>query len=398
MEMWADRPREKSDQADASFERPATLQLDAPALNSLAVRSLASLFDEKAQIFSARVTLESNVYRRDESSLKRTAIALMGLQRLAESGAAHPFDAASMQETVFGDRSWVKSAGDLGLLTWFTAVCIPDRLKDLVRDFRFDEALSMFEDANQKRTTGLAWFLAGISHAAFARPQLSSELTDIAVDAYRLLLENQGEDGIFGHAGAAPFPRGAFYNRFGSFADQIYSIYALSTFARTFEIEEPLEPALACGNSICAQQGELGQWWFSYDKQTGRAVSRYPVVSLHQDGTAPMGLFALEESTGRTFYNSIAKGLAWMGGANELGSMMWSSNPALIWDAMVTQGRASIYWDAALCLFRPSHENQASNLRIRYESRPDHFGWLLYAFGNRQLPSGAHEFAIGHHA
>jgi hypothetical protein len=39
------------------------------------------------------------------------------------------------------------------------------------------------------------------------------------------------------------------------------------------------------------------------------------------------------------------------------------------------------YWEATLNFMNISRRPQVENLRIRYEARPDHFGWLLYAFG-----------------
>jgi hypothetical protein len=361
---------------------------DAPMLNSLALRSLSWLFDEKEQLFSERVTLGKDGYRRGKVSRKQTVIALLGLHSFAKSGETQPFDAAAIRDVVFRDRSWVESAEELGLLTWLTAVCLPDRLEAVLDEFSFERALTNYDDGRQRRTAGLAWFLAGIAHAALGQPAKVAELTDVAVDAYRLLQDNQSHDGIFGHAASARFPREALYSRFGTFYDQISAIYALSTFAKAFQIEEPLESALACANSICAVQGDLGQWWFLYDKRTGRVVSRYPVLSVHQDGLAPCALLALGEATGRSFHQPILKGVSWITGANEIGVDLRSQDRAMIWDSIGFEKRIARYWDAALSFVNVSRHGQMESLRIRYQARPDHFGWLLCAFGEFGLPSG----------
>jgi hypothetical protein len=180
-------------------------------------------------------------------------------------------------------------------------------------------------------------------------------------------------------------------SRFGTFADQIFPVYALSMFARAFQIEEPLESALACANSICALQGQLGQWWFLYDKCTTRVVSRYPVLSVHQDGTAPCGLLAVEEVTGRSFHKAIAKGLSWIAGANELRNDprndLRDNAHGFIWDSIGPAGRMAKYLEAGLGFLMPSRETAVDRLRIQYDARPDHFGWLLYAFGKFGLPT-----------
>jgi hypothetical protein len=362
------------------------LQVNIPALNALALQSLISLFDEKQQLFSRRVILTAQGLHREGTSRKRTIIALLGLQRLTESGEAPPLDVRSIRDAVLGDTSWVENVGDLGLLTWFTAECEPERLGRLLDEFDFETALNSYSDGRQARTLGLARLLAGISHARLACTETLPDLTDVAVDTYHLLQENQGEGGIFGHAAFTGFPQQTFCGRFGTFADQIYAIYALSTFARAFQIEEPLESALGCANAVRALQGEMGQWWFLYHKRAIKVVNRYPVISLHQDGIAPVGLIALEAATGQSFHESINKGLSWIAGANELRNDLRSLDRGLIWDSIEPRRRIANYWQAALNIANIPHEPSEGSLRVRYEARPDHFGWLLYAFGRCGLP------------
>lgn len=353
-----------------------------PALNSLALQSLVSLLDENAMLFARRITLTENGLVRQGTSRRGTMIALLGLQRLAESGVAEGhFDTASIRDAVGGDTTWVKSLADLGLLIWFTAVCEPERLGALLETFDFGEALENYPDGQHASTTALAWFLTGIGHARLACVGKLPDLTDIAVETYHLLLDNQSENGIFGHAAAPRYLRDAFCRRFGTFADQIYSIYALSTFATAFHIEEPLGPTLDCAKSICTLQGEMGQWWSLYDKNACRVANRYPVFSFHQDGIAPAALFALEEALGQSFQNSIVKGLSWITGANELASDLRDSQRQLIWDSVQPRRESTKYWEAALSLIRVMPELKSESLNIRYECRPSHFGWLLYAFG-----------------
>lgn len=376
------------ERTDASAEnsRPA---LDIPALNALALRSIVSLFEEKERLFSRRVTLTESGFYREGTSRKGTVIALLGLERLVQSGEAAPVDVASIRDVVLGDTSWVRSVGDLGLLTWFTAECAPERLGELLNEWELGTALASYADGRQACTKGLAWFLAGIAHARLACPETLPDLTDIAADTYHLLLDNQSEGAIFGHAGFPSFFKGPFSKRFGTFADQIFAIYALTTFARAFQIEEPLESALGCANAIRALQGEMGQWWFLYDKRACRVVNRYPVFSFHQDGIAPVGLLALEEATGQNFHEAIYRGLSWLAGANELGSDLRNLDRGLIWDSIVPRRRIANYCEAALSFINVSHGPKAKRLRIGYEARPDHFGWLLYAFGKFGLPKPA---------
>lgn len=364
-------------------------QLGISRLKALSVRSLVSLFQEEEKLFCRRATLTEEGFHREGTSPKRTTIALLGLHRLSESGGAHPFDLASIRDAVLEDTSWVRSIGDLGLLTWFTAECVPERLGILFNEFDFGRALDTYSDGRQARTRGLAWFLAGIGHARLACPGTIPDLTDTAVDAYHLLQDNQGEGGIFGHAAFPKLLQQAFYKRLGTFADQIHAIYALTIFAQAFQIEEPLASALACANSVCALQGEMGQWWFLYDKHTCRIVNRYPVISQHQDGTAPAGLLALGDATGQSFHKQILKGLSWITGANELAEDLRNLDQGFIWDSIGPRSRITNYVQAALSVLSISYGVQGKKLSIRYEARPEHFGWLLYALGRFDLPNVA---------
>lgn len=364
-------------------------QLDIPTLRALCVRSLALLYQEKEKLFSRGMTLTKDGFHREGPSREHTIIALLGLQRLAESGGLHQFDVAAIRESIMGDTSWVKSVGELGLLTWLTAECVPESLEKLFNDFDFEKALETYLDGRQARTQGLAWFLSGIAHARLAGSATLPDLTDVVVDAYHLLEDNQSECGIFGHAGRRRQPGRAFYNRFGMFADQIHAIYALTTLARAFQIEEPLVSALACANSICALQGEMGQWWSLYDKRVCRVVNRYPVLSIHQDGTAPLGLLTLAETTGRTFHDSISKGLSWVAGANELRDDLRNLDHGLIGGSIGPRRRATKYSQTAFGLLKISRAPRPKSLEVRYEARPDHFGWLLYSLGRFCAPSVA---------
>jgi len=365
-----------------------------PAFNSLAVRSLVTLFDPQEKVFLRSIAREPRGFHREAVSKKRTCIALLGLQRLAESRTELPFDLVEVHGAVLKDPIWVKSIGDLGLLIWCTSLCRPEHLKRVLNEFDFGKALERYPDAQEARTRGIAWFLAGISHAQSVGHEDLPDLTDLAVDAYHLLIDNQSDNGLFGHAAQSSFLRRSFCSRFGSFGDQIHAIYALTAFARSFQIEEPLASALNCGNAVRALQGEMGQWWSVYDRQTCRVANDYPVISLHQDGTAPLSLIALGEATGQSFDEAVFRGLSWITGANELGEDIRNTERTLIWDSVEPSSKPLRYWGTLLNTLKIPHKTNTKNLRVRYEARPDHFGWLLYAFGGLGVaPNSGEELA-----
>jgi hypothetical protein len=353
-------------------------------LITLAVRGLTAMFDAKQQLFCHRLAHTQDGLERQGLSPRYTAMTLLGLKELEAAGEQHPFDLRSSYASLIGDRSWIQGVGDLGLLIWVTAALEPDRVEDLLRIFDFKTALNRYRDARESHTMELAWFLAGLAHAAEACEELIDSLTDLCVEIFLRLQENQGKHGLFGHLGKQSSVAGWLRGWVGSFADQVYPIYAMSKIAAILNMEEALQSATACATAICEAQGKLGQWWWLYDAHRGHVASHYPVYSVHQHGMAPMALFAVEEASGRSFGEFIHKGLHWIYGPNEVGLDMRDSAQNLIWRCLLPRNPMTKYWEMALSAIAFRVEKAPiAGLRVLFEQRPYEFGWLLFAFAKR---------------
>jgi hypothetical protein len=349
-------------------------------LVSLAARGLVAMFDADKQLFCHRLLRTEEGIVREGLSPRYTIMTLLGLRELELAGMDSPFDTQAIYASFIRDTNWIQRIGDLGLLIWLTATFDPDQLGGLFSTFNCEAALDRYSDAQEARTMELAWFLAGLAHAAETTPKVVSTLTDLSMETCHRMEENQGEDGLFGHMSTKKSLVGRLRGRIGSFADQIYPIYAMSKFAKAFQVEDPLGPALKCAKAICRAQGDSGQWWWLYDARSGRVSSHYPIYSVHQHGMAPMGLFAVEKATGRCFKQPIYKGLGWIYGTNELGVDMIDSAQNLIWRCILPGNSQKKYWEVALSIVRPPNQDiQARSLKILYEQRPYEFGWLLFA-------------------
>src|SRR5271165_6128179 len=89
--------------------------------------------------------------------------------------------------------------------------------------------MERFADARARRTMELSWILSGLAHAAFARPELGERLLPLAERVAATLLKNRGPAGAFGHqASEGGGLTGPLRGRLGSFADQVYPIYAFA--------------------------------------------------------------------------------------------------------------------------------------------------------------------------
>jgi hypothetical protein len=375
------RPSLESGSPQTSARSDGLVTPNIQELKSLAVRGLGSMFDAEKQLFCNRLVRMEQGLVREGLSPRYTIMTLLGLRELERVGGHSPFDTQGLYETFIRDTKWIQCAGDLGLLIWLVASFNPDHIEDFIRRSEIETAPQRYADARHGRTTELSWFLAGLSHAALSSPRFASNLTDLALKTYQLVKKNQGKHGFFGHMAKVNSVAGLLRGRIGSFADQIYPIYAMSKFTTAFNVEESLDSALKCAVAICHAQGPMGQWWWLYDSNTGRTSSRYPVYSVHQHGMAPMGLFALEEATGQVFTNSIYKGLQWIYGANELAVDMRDFTQNLIWRCILPKWEGAKYLDTMLSVLRsPKQDAPPGPLEILYEDRPYEFGWMLYAF------------------
>jgi hypothetical protein len=354
---------------------------DIQNLIELASKGLVAMFDESRQLFCDRLVRRGRALHREGLSPRYTIMTLLGLRELERNGGPSPFDSAMLYRSFMSDLGWIRSAGDLGLVLWLTSAFAADEMDGLLRQQELATALERYPDAREGRTMELAWFLSGLAHATEAAPRLAGPLTDLAVETYHRLEENQGEHGFFGHLNTESSMSGRLRGRIGSFADQIYPIYAMAKFAVAFHVEDPLLPAKECAKAICSAQGALGQWWWLYDSRHGRVSSRYPVYSVHQHGMAPMGLFAIEEATGKSFRPAIYKGLDWIYGPNELGVEMRDSKENLIWRCIRPKSKRTKYLDTAFSLLGAvDTKAPIGELEILYEDRPYELGWLLFAF------------------
>jgi hypothetical protein len=365
-------------------EGVAEVSLGEPSVNSqqlvsLALKGLPQMFCPKQRLFCHSCTRSAAGLVRQGLSRTNTLITLIGLRKAEIAGLKSDIDTAKAFESLSTDMTNTSIAGDFGLYLWLCALTSDDSLWSLHRRGNLGSKLLGFRDARQCRTMELAWFLSGLSHAFIAVPGLGS-VKDLAISAYRLLKENRGNHGLFLHASPTKSVSGRIRARIGTFADQIYPIYALAKFTEAFGIADGAKDAIACAEAVCRLQGPLGQWWWHYDSVNGRLVGRYPVYSVHQDGMAPMALFALSRLSGIDFQQWITRGLEWIGGRNELGFDLRDHSNSVIW-RNIRQDLCNRYFQEALQQLRPREKQPPpGDLTVLFECRPYHLGWLLYAF------------------
>jgi hypothetical protein len=349
-------------------------------LVELAIRGLEPMYDDEKGLFCHRLkrTPAGNV--REGISQRYTVMTLLGLLRAESAGYQSPVDIGVTIDALYRNTAWVDSIGDLGLLLWLSSVS--SRKSDtFYATFDLENALRNYSDTRKRLTMELSWFLTGLTYAGRAEEKQRPYLERLAQQTYTLLQSNQGKHGFFGHMAKWNSLAGAVRGQVGSFADQVYPIFAMAHFGQVFGMTEALQNSLQCANAICRAQGPLGQWWWHYDSVTGRVVGRYPVYSVHQHAMGPMALFAAEDAGNADFREPIYKGLGWIGGANELHQDLEDESASLIWRCIRPPKSTSYLARVAVLMGR---ERTEETFEIVHECRPYELGWLLYAFAGRE--------------
>jgi hypothetical protein len=358
--------------------------LDIRELFQLAAEGLVEMFDPKTQLFCFRLNRTPNGLVREGSSRRYTMMALLGLHQLEIAGTQSPINVKATFDNLVRTGDQMDDLGDLGLLLWLCALVSPQDLERIYSKIDIRNALIHYGAAREGRTMELSWFLSGLAHATLASGQRFPDVANTAVKTYELIKRNQGGRGIFGHLARGKSLAGLFRGGIGSFADQVYPIYAFSKFAEAYHVPEALQSAMNCAEAICRAQGRLGQWWWHYNSWTGKTVEQYPVYSVHQHGMAPMALFALAEATRKDFTPAIFKGLQWIAGNNELGSDFRNRAGNVIWRSAYHDGIGRHFRLAMTLLNRGESLNPPAKMNVKFECRPYELGWLLYALAGRE--------------
>lgn len=346
----------------------------------ISVRGLEGMFDAKNQLFCYRTIKFEHGVHNEGLSLRYTIISLMGLYMFEACGGKSNIDIRKVFSSLLEKLDRFDNIGDVGLLLWLCSLFEPNKAVFIFNKLRLIDLIKINKDAIYGRTMELSWLLTGLTYLSSIETIYIKDLKVLTEEIYKNLLNNYRGMGIFGHVKKNIYP-GGFRSRIGSFADQVYPIYALSKYSTVFGDKNALEIGLKCGESICRSQGEFGQWWWHYDADSGRVIGKYPVFSVHQDGMAPMALFALGKAAGKDFSVHVNKGLHWITGNNELNVNMIDESRNTIWRSMYLKKYIAYKYELLSLLNLESHVEKR-NLNVLYETRPYHFGWLLYAFCN----------------
>jgi hypothetical protein len=349
------------------------VQADLVKLVPLALEALQRMFIRDQELFCYREKRLGNRLLPEGLSVRYTAITLIGLLSAQQHGVSIPFDLERLAQRLYSATE--SGLGDLGLISWGLSLQWPILAQQIAETLKYKIHANTLAVLNPME---LSWLLIGL--CMLYRSGVSRDETLAHDTAHVLLSTHEARTGLFYRT--TPGVR-SIIRPLASFAMHIYPIYALATYAETFQRMTLLAPAQACADRLCALQLSDGGWPWMYDVRTGTVVDPYPVYSVHQDGMAPMALLKLTQVGGYDFSAAIERGIRWLQQNNALKASMIDEKWRTIWRAQEVprvfglQARLMVNGLSALLLKRAGIT--IGPMEIVAECRPYHLGWLLHA-------------------
>ncbi|MCB0748945.1 MAG: hypothetical protein KDC90_15910, partial [Ignavibacteriae bacterium] len=309
-----------------------------------------------------------------------TLINLLGLHKANSHGIKSYIDLKKIVKEQIEKVNTYEGIGELGLLIWAISLISPEDSLKLLTKIDFNNALNQFNDAKAGYTMELSWFLTGLLFASTFNEKFKGSVETLPPKIYAKIRKNYGGHGIFQHEDTNNL-EGKIRANIGSFADQVYSIYALSLYSQQYHNEEALLITTECANKICELQSENGEWQWQYDSQTGKVVSYFPIHTVHQVALAPMALFAAQMASGNNYNKFILKGINWLTENKFLQNQLIDKSNNAILNKITPVLNSKLY--SFINLLGIELKPNINKLKINYESSSYDFGWILYTFAGR---------------
>lgn len=364
-------------QGDTRPQLPSELYAE---LRPVCLTALRRALNPSTALYDRQIRKRRWEATHDTEDLTSTAICMIGIDRAGIPSDILGLDPARTLEALVELAHRRKYRGGLGLVIWANAVWGGMPLADLVRRVgAVVDDLSHF--ISPLTTMEIAWLLSGLIHDWHRTKDRNTECYVVAAMEQLLDRYHPGSHLMCHAADAAPLVH-RMRRSIANFADQVYSVQALSFATIATGSERALQAANNCAGRLVGLQGELGQWWWHYDSSTGRVVQAYPVYSVHQGGMAPMALAALAAAGGTKFTEAAVRGHAWLD-HNELGESMIDHQAQTIWrdieyDEYRCRKLVRHFRSVIGCAGRPRNGG-CLKLKLNCETRPYEWAWCIYA-------------------
>lgn len=358
-------------------------------LRPLALRSLGRMYRPDERLFVFRLRRAGQQIVAEGLSRRYSAISVIGLaadDTIDVPAALGGQDLHDICGRLLNDVTRLSNLGTVALILWAArAAAYPGRR------WAWERLVELAPGERTYPTLAIAWSLAALCMDTEAPVgDLRERL------AHRLITAFETSSAMFPHAIQEGNARGTgMRSHVTCFADLVYPVHALAHYHRLTGDRQALEVAIQCADHFCRLQGPDGQWWWHYDRRSGRVIEPYPVYAVHQDAMAPMALLALQDAAGADYSEAIGRSLGWLARSPELeGGTLIDAEADLIWRKVARRepGKLSRYTQALVSSIHPALRVPGLDIlfpptAVDYEDRPYHLGWLLYAWSSRR-PGG----------
>jgi hypothetical protein len=350
-------------------------------LLNLSVQGLQDMYLPEKFEFAMKKKMVNGKVVIEGENLRYSLINLLGLHKAESHDIPIKINLKEIVQHQLNKVDTYNGVGEIGLLLWATSLISPEKIKLFLPKINFNNILATYNDAKLGNTMELSWLLTGLLLASTFDKNFKNSIGSLPVETYNRIRQNYGGQGVFRHEAKISI-NGKLRGKIGSFADQVYPIYAFSLYSQQMNNEEALMISKDCAQKMCEHQGEQGQWMWHYNAETGNVVSKFPVYSVHQDAMAPFTLFAVQKATGVNFEKYIYKGLDWLEKNNELNANMidWENNA--VW-RRIAQPNSKRKTKLLASLIGINLKDNYKELEVLYESWSYHLGWILFAFAGR---------------
>jgi len=348
-------------------------------LVNVAHKGIKQYFNNDTGLFDYLITNEAVRNEKEPLLLTHSLISLLGISlHRNKCGIDYKRAVETIHHTLMTKGGGIR---ELSLLLWLLAKDIDERAG---KAFELLSKLTK-QKIHKAETMELAWMLTAL---VFEYNRINESSIRMKINDVANLLKNRyiEKNSLFLHRD----PRYSKFNlryNIGNFADQIYSIYALSQMTKLTDEKKYLKTAEACADKLISMQGKKGQWWWHYNASDGSVIQKYPVFSVHQDSMAPFSLMALNDVSENDYNHYISLGISWLLNENELITNMINENKNFIRRGIKRkpflskiQKFATVASKFSPIFSLPENFDQPRYLEVMNWEHSYHLGWILYAY------------------
>jgi len=349
-------------------------------ISQLCLNCINESLDSSRALFSRQLRNKKWDSTLGTEDMTSTAICIIGLARakkIKEVGV----DICKILDALINVSQKHNYRGGMGLVIWANAVVDGLELNELMKRLNIAD-VGICELVAPLTTMESSWLLSGLIHDYKRSPNESTKRSLIIV-MNEIIDRFEKKSSLFYHATNNASIKDKLRKHIANFADQIYSVQALSYAAIILREEKPLNIAKSCVCHLINLQGPLGQWWWHYNSLSGRVAQYYPVYSVHQHAMAPMALIALAAAGTDNFQDVITLSQQWIS-HNELDIDLRDSQTGTVWrDISPIESSFNKNAKHIRSLFgfecTDGENTLPAYLTVNYETRPYEWGWRLFA-------------------